>query len=142
MEVCLVLPISFFDNPKRLELHPEPRHILKLWEAFAENVNPLTKIIHAPTLQQRIIQAAWSLESASRPLEAVMFGVYALGITSLKPSDCVDWFGETKQALLRRYRSGALQALAASGVLLTRDLEVLQALVLFIVGSIQGTLAR
>jgi hypothetical protein len=76
---------------------------------------------------------SWNLEAVTRPLEAVMFGVYALAITSMKAADCVQAFGETRPVLLNRYRSGAAQALIAAELHLTRDLEVLQAFVLFLV---------
>ena len=90
-----------------------------------ENVNPLTKIIHAPTLQKRIFEAAWAVESVPKPLEATMLAVYALAIASMKSADCVRVFGESKSVLESRYRTGALQALSGTDVLLTRDLEVL-----------------
>ncbi|KIM98484.1 hypothetical protein OIDMADRAFT_167284 [Oidiodendron maius Zn] len=118
--------------PQLLELHPEPKYIFKLWQVFAENVNPLTKVIHSPTLQRRILEISWNLETVTRPLEAVMFSVYALAITSMKASDCVEAFGETRSVLLNRYRSAAVQALVAAELHTTRDLEVLQAFVLFL----------
>jgi hypothetical protein len=129
----LLIPVRLSGAPQLLELHPEPKHIFKLWQAFAENVNPLTKVIHTPTLQQRILEMSWNLEAVTRPLEAVMFGVYALAITSMKAPDCVQALGETKSVLLNRYRSGAAQALIAAELHLTEDLEVLQAFVLFLV---------
>jgi hypothetical protein len=129
----LLIPVRLSGAPQPLELHPEPKHIFKLWQAFTDNVNPLTKVIHAPTLQQRILETSWNLETVTRPLEAVMFGVYALAVTSMKPPDCVQAFGETRSVLLNRYRSGAAQALIAAELHSTRDLEVLQALVLFLV---------
>lgn len=62
-----------------------------------------------------------------------MFSIYALAITSMKPVDCVHEFGERKLMLLNRYRSGAAQALAAAELHSTKELEVLQAYVLFLV---------
>lgn len=129
----LLVSVRLSGAPQLLELHPEPKHIFKLSQAFADNVNPLTKVVHAPTLQQRILEMSWSLETVTRPLEAVMFGVYALAITSMRPPDCVEAFGETKSNLLNRYRSGAVQALIAAELHSTKDLEVLQAFVLFLV---------
>ena len=138
----LLIPVCLSGAPQPLELHPEPKHIFKLWQAFAENVNPLTKVIHTPTLQQRILEISWNLETVTRPLEAVMFGVYALAITSMKPRDCVQVFGETRSVLLNRYRSGAAQALIAAELHSTRDLEVLQAFVLFLVCPTYSRFAR
>ncbi|KAL5085903.1 hypothetical protein Trisim1_009816 [Trichoderma cf. simile WF8] len=97
--------------PGQLELHPDPKHVFRLWQAFADNVNPLTKIIHAPTLQEKIFGAAWTAESTAKPLEATIFAVLVL---------------------LNRYRTGALRALSSTNIFSTRDLEVLQALTLII----------
>ncbi|KAH8880911.1 hypothetical protein GQ53DRAFT_703213, partial [Thozetella sp. PMI_491] len=119
-------------GPALLGLHPEPKHIFKLWQLFADNVNPLTKVVHAPSLQQRITDASWNLEEVDKPLEAIMFAIYALAITAIKAPDCMEYFGETKAALLSKYRSAAAQALGAANLQFTRDFEVLQALVLFI----------
>lgn len=133
LATSLLLPVCLSDAPPLLSLHPQPKHIFRLWQIFADKVNPLTKVIHTPTLQQRILDMSWNLEALSRPLEAVMFSVYALAITSMKTADCVEAFGETRSVLLHRYRSAAAQALIAAELHTTRDLEVLQALVLFLV---------
>lgn len=119
--------------PGQLELHPDPKHVFRLWQAFADNVNPLTKIIHAPTLQEKILGAAWAAESTAKPLEATIFAVYALAVASMKPTTCHEVFGENRLVLLNRYRTGALRALSSADLFSTRDLEVLQALTLIIV---------
>ncbi|KAJ9318725.1 hypothetical protein DTO271D3_855 [Paecilomyces variotii] len=115
-----------------LGMHPEPKHIFKLWQIFAENVHPLIMIIHAPTVQRRISEVCWSLEAIPKPFEAVMFAVYALAVSSMKDADCIQLLGETRSVLLNLYSTGTAQALAAANLHVTRDLEVLQALVLFI----------
>ncbi|KAK2006296.1 hypothetical protein LZ32DRAFT_595856 [Colletotrichum eremochloae] len=128
----IFFPAQISTMKGQLELHPNPKHVFELWQTFANNVNPLAKIIHAPTLQEKIIGAAWNAESIGKPLEATMFAVYALAITSMKPADCVHIFGEGKTILLSRYRSGALRALSGTDLLLTRDLDVLLAFVLIL----------
>ena len=84
-------------------------------------------------MQKRIFEAAWAVESVSKPLEATMMAVYALAIVSMKAADCIRVFGESKSVLENRYRTGALRALSGTNLLLTRDLEVLQALALVLV---------
>ncbi|KAL7814922.1 hypothetical protein V8C44DRAFT_363320 [Trichoderma aethiopicum] len=126
----LLSPYPLSTGPEQLELHPDPKHVFKLCQAFADNVNPLTKVVHAPTLQQKILEAAWTVESVAKSLEATMFAVYALAIASMKPATCIDAFGETKSVLLNRYRIGALRALSGTNLFSSRGLEVLQALTL------------
>jgi hypothetical protein len=118
---------------KQDQRHPEPRHIFRLWQIFVENVNPLIKILHVPTFQQRIFEVSWNIPSISRPTQAIMFSVYTLAITSLSPSDCRKLFDQDKEILLEEYRRSTMQSLIAAELLSTRDLEVLQAFVLFLV---------
>ena len=115
------------------DVHPDPVQLFKLWQIFLDNVNPVTKIIHAPTLQQRILAACGDLSSVSKELEALMISIYCAAVTSLKDDDVQKEFGEPREKLLRRYRQGAQQALINAGVLKTSDMMVLQALILFIV---------
>lgn len=135
-EPSLFIPAHIFTTPGQLELHPDPKHVFKLWQIFADNVNPLIKIVHAPTLQEKILEAAWTPELAAKPLEATMFAVYALAVASMKPASCIHLFGEGKQVLVNRYRVGALRALSGTDLLSTRDMEVLQALTLVLVSLI------
>ncbi|KAH0527529.1 hypothetical protein TsFJ059_002525 [Trichoderma semiorbis] len=50
----------------------------------------------------------------------------------MKPTTCLDVFGENRSVLLNRYRTGALRALSSTNLFSTRDLEVVQALTLII----------
>lgn len=136
-ELSLFIPIRPSTPVEQVELHPDPKHVFRLWQMFAENVNPLIKIIHAPTLQEKILEAAWAPKLAAKPLEATMFAVYALAVASMKPAGCIDLFGENKQVVINRYRMGALRALSGTDLLSTRDLEVLQALTLVLVSLIR-----
>ncbi|RDK42338.1 hypothetical protein M752DRAFT_319211 [Aspergillus phoenicis ATCC 13157] len=114
------------------DVHPEPKHIYRLWQIFVERVHPMTKIVHAPTLQQRILDTSCNSYGASKPLTAIIFAIYTISITSISPGDCETYFGVGKALLLRRYRTATLRALIAADFLTTSDLEVLQALVLFL----------
>ncbi|EFQ25852.1 C6 zinc finger domain-containing protein [Colletotrichum graminicola M1.001] len=51
------------NQPGISQVHPEPRQIYRSWQVFVESVNPLLKIIHVPTLQQRVLDASWNPDS-------------------------------------------------------------------------------
>lgn len=129
----LFLPDDLTIGPVLLELHPEPKYVFMLWQSFVENVNPLTKIVHIPTLQAKVFCAASNVALAPKPLQATMFAVYALAVTSMRAADCTRVLGESRSVLLSRFRTGALRALSATNILSTNDLEVLQALALILV---------
>lgn len=114
-------------------MHPNPVGVFKLWQVFLENVNPLTKIIHAPTLQQRILDASGDLGSVPKDIEALMFAIYSAALTSLDDDEVLQSFGESRDKLLALYRQGTQRALVNAGLLSTSSMMVLQALVVFIV---------
>jgi hypothetical protein len=84
-----------------------------------------------PTLQQRILDASWNPSKASKSLTAIMFAIYHLAIAPMSSDDCQASFGETRDTLLTRYRAATVRALVETNFLTTREVEVLQALVLF-----------
>ncbi|KAJ6191536.1 hypothetical protein N7519_001557, partial [Penicillium mononematosum] len=114
------------------ELHPSPLNIFKLWQAFLENVNPLTKIIHAPTVQQQILDAMSDLLKVSREIEALMFAIYCIALVSLQAEDVEKSFGESKKALLSKCRRGAQLAFKNASLLRTSSSVVLQAFMLYL----------
>ena len=114
-------------------MHPEPRHIFRMWQIFTERTNPMVKVIHAPTVHQRIMDTCWNLEHCSYSFHALLFAIYLLAVVSLSSEECVSIFGSDRSTLMARYGNAAWLSMLASNVLETRDLEVLQALVLFIV---------
>ncbi|KAJ5116338.1 hypothetical protein N7456_000686 [Penicillium angulare] len=114
------------------DVHPNPLHIFKLWQTFLENVNPLIKVLHTPTLQPQILEAASDLPNVGKELEALMFTVYCIALVSLQPGEVEKSFGESKKKLLARCRRGAQMALSNASFLRTSSLMVLQAVMLYI----------
>ncbi|RMD43402.1 hypothetical protein DV735_g1721, partial [Chaetothyriales sp. CBS 134920] len=113
-------------------LHPDQESIFKLWALFLENVNPMTKIIHYPTLQEKLVQASQDIDNIDRGLEALMFTIYLCAITSLDDIECERNFKESRRLLLARYRQGARRSLSRARFLGTGDIQVLQAYVLYL----------
>lgn len=115
------------------KLHPDPLHIFKLWQTFLENVNPLIKLLHAPTLQPQILEAMSDLPKASKELEALMFSIYCISLASLQAGEVEKSFGESKKKLLSRYRRGAQMSFKNVSLLRTSSIMVLQAFMLYLV---------
>lgn len=116
------------------DLHPSPLHIFKLWQTFLERVNCLTKIVHAPTVQQQILEAMSDLKQINKDFESLMFSIYCIALTSLQAGEVEKAFGESKKKLLSRCRRGAQQAFTNAYFLRTSSTVVLQAFILFLVG--------
>lgn len=117
------------------QLHPSPIHIFRLWQFYLNNVNPLTKILHSPSIQQQILDATSDLERVPKNIEALMFGIYSMAVATLNEEECHSAFGEDKMILFSRYQADTRQALINSGYLKSSDIVVLQAFTLYLVSS-------
>ncbi|PHH82222.1 hypothetical protein CDD82_6641 [Ophiocordyceps australis] len=114
------------------DAHPCTIHILQLWQIYLDNINPLLKITHVPTIQAQIIDATSRLHEAPAKIEALMFAIYVIALTSLDESEVQKRFGEAKMELLGRYFEALQQALLNSGFMRNNDFICLQAYVLYL----------
>lgn len=110
--------------------HPPPEVICQLWQTFTENVDPLIKIIHIPTIHPAIQRAAGNVEAIPRSFEALMFAIYSAAVMSLADEECTKRLCEPRKVLLSRYVSATRKALSRAKFMGTTNLVVLQALVL------------
>ena len=113
-------------------LHPNPLIIFRLWQIFLDNVNPLIKIVHAPTTQRRLLDASADLENISKEWEALMFAIYLAAIQSMSADDCQIIMGESKDILFRRYNSAAKSALLRANFTSSLDILLVQAFTLYL----------
>lgn len=56
--------------------------------AFVENVNPLSKIVHVPSLQSAIERATTNIGNIPKGLEALMFSIYSMAVRSFTDDEC------------------------------------------------------
>lgn len=114
-------------------LHPEQVQIFRLWQIYLENIDPLLKVTHTPTLQARIINAVSNLEGITPSLEALLFSIYCISVLSLTNQQCHDLFGSPRVELQARYHFACQQSLLNSKVLQSGSVESLTALYLYLV---------
>ena len=125
---------SLSANDLRL-LHPSPNSMGALCNIYAENCDPVFKILHIPSLQQFVARAATDVYNipSRNYVEALLFAMYYAAITSLTPEQCSQKFQEGRETLLARYRMGTEVALSNADLLNTKEMGTLQALVIFLV---------
>jgi hypothetical protein len=114
-------------------LHPQQVQIFRLWQIYLDNVNPLLKVTHTPTLQPRIIDAASDLKNISPSLEALMFSIYCVSVKSLVDDECQTLFGSPRKYLLTSYQYACQQALLKCKALESTGLDGFTALYLYLV---------
>ncbi|KFA63977.1 hypothetical protein S40285_05724 [Stachybotrys chlorohalonatus IBT 40285] len=113
-------------------LHPPMMQIMQLWQVYIDNINPLLKITHVPTVQGQIIEATSCLENAPRNIEALMFGMYIMAIHSMEEAEVLQRFNATKAELLARFFPAIQQALVNASFMRVNDPICLQALYLYL----------
>jgi hypothetical protein len=115
--------------------HPNAVQIFQLWQTYLNNVDPILRLTHAPTLQKQIIAASANIAHISRPLEALMFNIYSMAIISLPADEVQETFAISKSAMLRHFHAAAQQSLVNAQFMSSADLMVLQAHVLYLVSG-------
>lgn len=123
------------DTPEtRLEdLQPDPGHIFRLWQIYLDRVNPLTKIIHVPTLQPYLVEATSGSQNIPKNVGALLFSIYTLATVSLTEDECQEMLGISREKALEKFSNGVRLALTRMGFLKCHDITTLQALVIYLV---------
>lgn len=139
--------ISGTDLSFVLQTHTRPRaqsrsitsgHMKHLWDVFVQNIDPLTKIVHVPTLRSTLDQANEVDAPISKPLSALLAAICSTAVMSLNDCDCLKDLGDSRAVLLSKYIKTTQTALTRARFIETTDLRVLQALALHLL-SIQET---
>ncbi|KAI0202126.1 fungal-specific transcription factor domain-containing protein [Astrocystis sublimbata] len=119
------------------ELQPDLVNVFGLWQLFLDRVNPLTKTIHAPSLQPYVMDAAADINKVPLPYQALLFSMYSMAVISLTPQETYQLLGITRDEALSRYNRGTKLALTRSNFLKNYNMTILQALVLYML-SLNG----
>ncbi|KAF3763953.1 hypothetical protein M406DRAFT_227231, partial [Cryphonectria parasitica EP155] len=112
--------------------HPLLPQALDIYSAFAENVAPLLRFFHMPTLAELYRESISSTTPLERNTEALIFAIYYSGIMSMPPDQCMNLLGLSQPAALERYRFATEQAIARADLLNTQSIVLLQAVALFL----------
>ena len=123
-------------NVDLTDMHPTGTQILQLWQIYLNNIDPLLKLTHTPTLQKRVIEASGRISSRlsiDKDLEALLFNIYFISINSLTETESEVRFGVAKSSLQARYHVASQQALLNANLMRTLDLSVMQAFMLHLV---------
>lgn len=115
-----------------LPYHPPLQQAVHLFAAFSENVIPILRIFHFPSLSTMYWEAVASPASLDKNIEALIFAIYYSATVSLPPDQCLSLMGLPREAAIERYRFAAEQAIARAELLTTQSVVLLQATTLFI----------
>ena len=107
-----------------------------LWQIYRQNVDPLTKVVHCPSLQVAIQKAILDLSSLPKGFEALLFAIYSAAVVTLENHECERRFGESRKVLLSRYRLATRMALSRAKFMSSNNLVVLQAFLIHLVSML------
>ncbi|KAF5564457.1 C6 transcription factor [Fusarium napiforme] len=137
-------------NDLRTWAPPSEDTCLILLETFSNNVDPMTRIVHKPTLKRRLIQYidyTYGMNPSSsddgefltphsgkdiHTFEPLALAVFYSAINSLSGEDVLLQFATEKEALLSQFQQGVQVGLGRENFLTTPSIEVLQAFVLLL----------
>ncbi|KAI0458241.1 fungal-specific transcription factor domain-containing protein [Xylaria acuta] len=119
------------------ELQPDLVNVFRLWQLFIDRVNPLTKVIHVPSLQSYVMDAATDINKVPLAYQALLFSIYTMAVVSLTSQETIQLLGMTRDEALNRFNRGAKLALTRSNFLKNYNMTILQALVLYML-SLNG----
>lgn len=108
-------------------------HIMILWQIFLDRVEPLTKIVHIPSIQPYVVQSTNTSVQLPANIETLLFSICSIALVSLDDVECARIFGSARKGMLRHYTALFRTALIRAKYLRTSDLVVLQALTLHLV---------
>ncbi|KAJ5909063.1 hypothetical protein N7495_001745 [Penicillium taxi] len=115
------------------EQHPNHGTAIKLWNIYVQNVEPLCKILHVPTVAKMVNTVSKQPSKASKSDECLIFVIYYFAVFSLSDADCLREFDQPKNDMISKYRTLVYQALINASWLSTTSIPVLQAYTLFLI---------
>lgn len=121
------------ESPSVQSLHPPPSQVVLLWQMFLDRVNPLTKLVHVPSVQPHLIQATTTPPHLPLNLEALFFSIYGAAVNSMDDEECVRHLGYPQRTMYQRFSLALRMSLRRARFLETPDLILLQALTLYLV---------
>ncbi|EHK49355.1 hypothetical protein TRIATDRAFT_214314 [Trichoderma atroviride IMI 206040] len=114
------------------DLYPLPSQMLFIWRTYVENVDPFIKVIDVAALDEVVTNLRGKFGSLRYSLQALLFAVCLASITSLGEEEALSCFDMPRTQLLARFRLGTEKALANAGLLVTKEIETIQAFVIYL----------
>ncbi|KAJ5220532.1 hypothetical protein N7468_009736 [Penicillium chermesinum] len=121
--------------PRSLLSSHDPAVHRQLCEVYLQQVDPVIKILHRPSLTQWMVHGGLYLAYAQGhpSVEALGSAVCYSAVSSMTENQCSAMFQARKPDLMAESRMACETAIGRAGLLSTRDVTVLQAFILYLV---------
>ncbi|KAK5123564.1 hypothetical protein LTR85_002602 [Meristemomyces frigidus] len=129
-------PGTIYVMPGALSEPPPPMQAV-LYGTFIQNVAPMFKIFHIPTLRRFLERGEPYLghDATALPNRAVKASLWFAAINTLSDQECQMRFGQARSDLLQQYRRVVDVLLAQADLMNTNDMATLQAFITTLIAS-------
>lgn len=122
-----------------LNLYPDSRLALQLWNVYVHSVDPVLKILHIPTVQSTVITTILDPKSAQPSTLALTFAIFYAAVTVLchnndDDNEHID-LPYKKQELLDLYKVSLDRLLTVPNLMNCPEMAALQALAIYAVST-------
>jgi hypothetical protein len=133
-DLLICPPGAIYVMPSALD---EPRSEMQsmLYGMFIENVSPMFKIFHIPTLRATLERGAPYLghEASSPPVKAIKAAIWFSAIQTISEDECQARLGRKRPELIQHYRRITDVLFSQADLVNTTSMATLQAFILYIV---------
>ena len=115
--------------------NPTSHQLYIYCEIYLSNVDPVFKVLHAPSLRRYLQEGAAELDCSPGPkgLEALRFAICYAATLSMTDGECRRRIGEDRAVLMAKNRAGTELAFAKADFVNTVDISTLQAVTIYLV---------
>lgn len=122
-------------NRSLRDCHPTAADAERLWQIHTQNVEPICKVLHIPSVQSLINNVVAYPQFASKVDECILFAVYHFAVTSLDDEECQQTLGQPRSSIRAHYNNSLKQAFINVSFLKTTQMPVLQAFLLYLLSQ-------
>lgn len=116
---------------------PTPIELETCWHIFLENVDPVVRILHKPTIRNLLDEAQQQgLEGLPKPSIALLLAICFCAMVTLDPWRSRALFNTDGNEAMQHCKHAVEHAMAEAQLIQTHDIQVLQAFTLFLVSNI------
>ncbi|KAF4998326.1 hypothetical protein FGRMN_3206 [Fusarium graminum] len=113
-------------------LHPLPAQSSFLWQIYLENIEPLIKVLHIPTMSRLMTQVRRGEHDIRPGDEALVFAIYYSAVTPMEKDEVQANLGASQSHYISQFRFALEQALSKANLLNTTNMAILQAFVIYL----------
>lgn len=118
---------------------PNPLHLRKYWEVFCQNVDPMVRLLHKPSIEILLDQVEKSGMTSCNPASyALMVSICFAAVNSMHAHTVQESFGGDQKTLSQSLGQAVEQALFKAKLSQTHDSVTLQAFTILIVSKLRN----